>query len=83
MSGGRDLTLFEVDEAATRIRAEADPDANIILGAAFDESLEGAIRVSVVATAVNENVSTLQPKEVAPNDMVSRAVEMRTACVHG
>ena len=83
ISGGRDLTLFEVDEAATRIRAEANPDANIILGAAFDESLEGAIRVSVVATAVNENVSTLQPKEVAPNDMVARAVEMRTARVHG
>jgi cell division GTPase FtsZ len=52
------------------------------LGAAFDESLEGAIRVSVVATGVDENVSTLQPEEVAPNDMVSRAAEMRTACVH-
>ncbi len=42
-------TLFEVDEAATRIREEVDPDANIILGATFDESLEGIIRVSVVA----------------------------------
>ena len=55
----------------------ANPDANIILGAAFDESLEGAIRVSVVATAVDGNVSSLQPEEVAPNDMVSRAAEMR------
>ena len=83
ISGGSDLTLFEVDEAATRIRAEADPDANIILGAAFDEGLEGAIRVSVVATGVDKNASTLQPEEVAPNEMVSRAAEMRTACVHG
>ena len=82
ISGGSDLTLFEVDEAATRVRAEANPDANIILGAAFDESLEGAIRVSVVATGVDENVSALQPEEVAPNDMVSRAAEMPTACVH-
>ena len=45
ISGGSDLSLFEVDEAAARIRAEADPDANIIFGAAFDEGLEGAIRV--------------------------------------
>ena len=57
ISGGSDLTLFEVDEAATRIREEADPDANIIVGAAFDESLDGAIRVSVVATGVDQNVA--------------------------
>jgi len=41
ITGGRDLTLFEVDEAATRIREEVDQDANIILGATFDEELEG------------------------------------------
>ncbi len=53
ITGGRDLTLFEVDEAATRIREEVDPDANIILGATFDELLEGIIRVSVVATGID------------------------------
>ncbi|WP_176084141.1 cell division protein FtsZ [Martelella sp. HB161492] len=53
ITGGRDLTLFEVDEAATRIREEVDPDANIILGATFDEDLEGIIRVSVVATGID------------------------------
>ncbi len=53
ITGGRDLTLFEVDEAATRIREEVDPDANIILGATFDEGLEGVIRVSVVATGID------------------------------
>ena len=53
ITGGRDLMLFEVDEAATRIREEADPDANIIVGASFDESLEGIVRVSVVATGID------------------------------
>jgi cell division protein FtsZ len=52
ITGGKDLRLYEVDEAATRIREEVDPDANIILGATFDESLEGLIRVSVVATGI-------------------------------
>ena len=54
ITGGRDLTLFEVDEAATRIREEVDSDANIILGATFDETLEGVIRVSVVATGIDK-----------------------------
>src|SRR5689334_12994557 len=53
ITGGKDLTLFEVDEAATRIREEADPDANIIVGATFDDSLEGIVRVSVVATGID------------------------------
>ncbi len=52
ISGGPDLTLYEVDEAATRIREEVDPEANIILGATFDEKLEGIMRVSVVATGL-------------------------------
>ena len=53
ITGGKDLMLFEVDEAATRIREEADRDANIIVGASFDESLEGIVRVSVVATGID------------------------------
>ena len=57
ITGGRDLTLFEVDEAATRIREEVDQDANIILGATFDEELEGVIRVSVVATGIDKAAS--------------------------
>jgi cell division protein FtsZ len=54
ITGGRDLTLYELDEAATRIREEVDQEANIILGATFDESLEGTIRVSVVATGIDK-----------------------------
>ncbi len=59
ITGGRDLTLFEVDQAATRIREEVDADANIIVGATFDESLDGIIRVSVVATGVEIKASSL------------------------
>src|SRR5436190_12754859 len=58
ISGGPDLTLYEVDEAATRIREEVDPEANIILGATFDDSLEGTMRVSVVATGLAQELLT-------------------------
>ncbi|MGO4571151.1 cell division protein FtsZ [Microvirga sp. 2TAF3] len=58
ITGGSDLTLYELDEAATRIREEVDQDANIILGATFDESLEGIIRVSVVATGIDQALVT-------------------------
>jgi cell division protein FtsZ len=54
ITGGKDLTLFEVDEAATRIREEVDQEANIIVGATFDETLDGVIRVSVVATGIEQ-----------------------------
>jgi cell division protein FtsZ len=60
ITGGNDLTLYEVDEAATRIREEVDSDANIIVGATFDESLEGIIRVSVVATGVDQVVAAVR-----------------------
>jgi cell division protein FtsZ len=54
ITGGNDLTLYEVDEAASRIRQEVDDEANIILGATFDESLDGIVRVSVVATGIDK-----------------------------
>jgi cell division protein FtsZ len=67
ITGGQDLTLYEVDEAATRIREEVDADANIILGATFDQSLDGIIRVSVVATGIDgtsrqENAPVMQSR---------------------
>jgi len=52
ITGGSDLTLYEVDEAANRIREEVDPEANIIFGAILDETMEGRVRVSVVATGI-------------------------------
>ena len=74
ITGGKDLTLFEVDEAATRIREEADPDANIIVGAIFDESLEGIVRVSVVATGIDNTGAAhqIQPAESALKELVGK-----------
>lgn len=57
ITGGSDITLFEIDEAASRIKAEVDDDANIIFGSSFDESLAGKIRVSIVATGIGGGVS--------------------------
>ncbi|MGQ0457059.1 MAG: cell division protein FtsZ [Hyphomicrobium sp.] len=52
ISGGSDLTLYEVDEAASRVRQEVDPDANIIVGATFDDNLGDRVRVSIVASGM-------------------------------
>jgi cell division protein FtsZ len=74
ITGGKDMTLFEVDEAATRIREEADPDANILVGAIFDESLEGIVRVSVVATGIDNTGAAhqIQPAESALKELVGK-----------
>jgi cell division protein FtsZ len=78
ITGGRDLTLYEVDEAATRIREEVDQDANIIVGATFDESLDGIIRVSVVATGIDQlAISKGAPMQAqAPASADSRIAEL-------
>ena len=62
ITGGMDMTLFEVDEAANRIREEVDVDANIIFGSTFDEKLDGLMRVSVVATGIAAENSNTKPK---------------------
>jgi len=69
ITGGNDLTLYEVDEAASRIREEADGEANIIVGATFDDELDGSIRVSVVATGLGQLAS--QQQKPAPPDKQS------------
>jgi cell division protein FtsZ len=61
ITGGNDITLFEVDEAANRIRDEVESDAHIIFGSCFDQSMEGRIRVSVVATGIDSDVG-VQPR---------------------
>jgi cell division protein FtsZ len=71
ITGGLDMTLFEVDEAANRIRDEVDPDANIIFGSTFDESMQGKMRVSVVATGIEANVNT----QARPLHLASQGVE--------
>ncbi len=86
ISGGPDLTLYEVDEAATRIREEVDPEANIILGATFDDSLEGTMRVSVVATGLAQEAlggehasDTEEPIAEAPKTVVGYTGRAQTA----
>ena len=63
ITGGHDMTLFEVDEAANRIRDEVDPEANIIFGSTFDEELAGRMRVSVVSTGIGLDANA-QPRPV-------------------
>ncbi len=77
ITGGRDLTLYEVDEAATRIREEVDQDANIIVGATFDESLDGMIRVSVVATGIDQALSQRPIVPAADTRMAEVAQRIR------
>jgi cell division protein FtsZ len=78
ITGGKDLTLYEVDEAATRIREEVDPDANIIVGATFDEGLEGIIRVSVVATGIDTVAVQHSGPSQAENALKELAGRLRT-----
>ena len=68
ITGGKDITLYEVDEAANRIKQEVDEEANIIYGTTCDEKLEGLVRVSIVATGIDaENVILPKPvEEFAP-----------------
>jgi len=58
ITGGKDITLFEVDQAVNKIRAEVDPEAELIFGAIKDESLNGKMRVSIVATALDGEVAS-------------------------
>ncbi len=65
ITGGPDLKLFEVDEAASRIKQEVDPGANIIVGSCFDDELKGHMRVSVVATGIEAETTTQRGAEPA------------------
>src|SRR5271166_3502494 len=64
ITGGDDLTLHDVDEAASRIRQEVDEEANIIVGATFEPALDEAVRVSVVATGIDQ-VANFQTKQMS------------------
>ena len=61
ITGGNDLTLFEVDEAVNKIRAEVDPEAELIFGSIEDENLNGKIRVSIVATSLDGQEPQMKP----------------------
>lgn len=79
ITGGMDLTLHEVDEAVTRVRDEVDPDANVKFGSTFDPSLEGKVRVSVVATGIDaamarRDLPRAEPQRAEP----VRTTQLRT-----
>jgi cell division protein FtsZ len=61
ITGGPDMTLYEVDEAANRIREEVDPEANIIFGSTFSDTMQGKMRVSVVATGIDAGEMKQRP----------------------
>jgi cell division protein FtsZ len=82
ITGGRDLTLYEVDEAATRIREEVDQEANIIVGATFDEGLEGIIRVSVVATGI-DHIAGMRPVVQPESRIAELTQKLRTDTQRG
>ena len=67
ITGGPDLTLFEVDEAANRIREEVDPEANIIVGSTLDANMEGRMRVSVVATGIDAAAQQAGQPQTSPS----------------
>ena len=68
ITGGKDLKLFEVDEAVNKVRAEVDPEAELIIGAITDENLDGLMRVSIVATSLDGQ----QPEPKSVINMVHR-----------
>lgn len=72
ITGGEDMRLMEVDQAASHIRELVDPDANIIWGSAFNPDLEGKIRVSVVATGIDDSVGVATPTQPSRNFSLNR-----------
>ena len=88
ITGGNDMTLMEVDEAVNRILEEVDPDAHMIFGSTFDDSLEGRIRISVVATGIDvESMGQMRPAaepvlhtvETTPEPLPAVALELAEA----
>lgn len=75
--GGRDMTLFEVDEAASRVRQEVDEDANIIVGASFDDSMSNSMRIAIVASGMG--VAAQQAASSAQTASAARAQDAPTA----
>jgi cell division protein FtsZ len=81
ITGGFDMTLYEVDTAANEIRAEVDPNANIILGSTFDEKMQGVMRVSIVATGIDDEavvtMNTVVPPARKASDVYAQAPQRR------
>ena len=78
ITGGTDMTLFEVDEAANRIRKEIDPNANIIFGSALDDTINGSIRVSLVATGISRQANEkIEPEHQNIQKVFSKETQIK------
>lgn len=77
ITGGMDMTLYEVDEATNRIKEEVDPDANIIFGSTFNQEMDGKIRVSVVATGIEQAASAAPVRTIGSSLTDARATDPR------
>ena len=75
ITAGPDLALFEVDEVVNRVRSEVDPDANVIFGSTFDATMEGKLRVSVVATGIETSAASAPPVPKRPVPVPTPTVE--------
>jgi len=80
VTGGMDMTLFEVDEAANRIRKEVDQNATIIFGSAFDEKMDGIMRVSVVATGIDTQAGVM-PRPLSAQQPLAVVTPPRTSTI--
>lgn len=78
VTGGHDMTLFEVDEALNRVREEVDPDANIIFGSTFSDNMEGKMRVSVVATGIDSHQSAALVNKISSHTEVRKPYSFGT-----
>jgi len=84
ITGGKDITLFEVDQAVNKIRAEVDPEAELIFGAIKDENLSGKMRVSIVATSLEGSaLDTRTPNSKTVLNMVNRIQNRNTGYSEG
>ena len=79
ITAGMDMTLFEIDEAVDRIRAEVHPDANIIFGSTLDEEMDGRMRVSVVATGIAQPIDLREPAPATQTTQAHAAAPAQSA----
>lgn len=79
ITGGMDMTLFEVDEACNRIRDEVDPEANIIFGASFNPEMDGKLRISIVATGIDGAAQQQRPSNTTTANLTGMNVNVATA----
>merc|ERR1711916_423101 len=83
IKGGLDLALFEVDEAASLIRSRVNENANIIFGSSIDDSLDGIINISVVATGINQSINNVKEIDTISSQEENNNIEDQVLKIDG